>query len=753
MGLEIPGYKILRTLGRGGMATVYLAQQDIFEREVALKVMSKALAENESFGKRFFREAKIVSQLVHPNIVTVYDVGLEDGNYYLSMEYIDGKDLKAVRQTLSLKQKIEAVKDIAKALDYAGIKGYVHRDIKPENILLNSADGRAVLTDFGIARAAETDTAMTQTGIAIGTPHYMSPEQAKGKTVDARSDIYGLGVVFFLLLTGRVPYDAESAVAIGIKHITEPVPLLPDALASLQPMIDDLLAKKPEDRYQRGGELLEDLNRIDIRLLEQSIVYDREMQPVDDYLDSESPTQPGLGAVTGEVPLVYDQKETLINQGSGIGQWLVAFLIVSSLVTWVLYYQRPDLIAPLFEQGKQFVEDKYDDTKKWVEPKAGQTQSDSNVPRAVDKRVVINEKRVKPAKPQPTAEILPQKKSVEPELLLKPVVADEVIPVDVLRQAEVKTNTPVPSTVIEEYHERLRALESLYQDDSTYLSELVALYRATLSDYPRDIESADALDALRASELMEAEALLARDKAAAGRKKVEQLNALFPEIDVPTIADLRDQVETLEKIERLLAEAKQLRKKNKWSEPRGRSALDRYEQVLKLDADNTRALKGKRELAGLHAQKASRELEAGSLSMAKFDIDRALAIDSRSESAKALRTKISGVIQHRESLDKWMKLAEQRMSGRRYFVPNNDNAFYYYQKILEREPNNSRAITGQKQVVDGFARNIWSLVGNEEFTEARAELAAALRLLPRNQRLQSLSAAVEEVVAEKISGG
>ncbi|UTF61089.1 protein kinase [Gilvimarinus sp. DA14] len=267
--MEIPGYKIIDTLGEGGMATVYLAIQESFEREVALKVMSPQLSKDPSFGERFIREARIVSRLMHPNIVTVYDVGVHDGNHYLSMEYIPGEDLKAQRYDLPLAKALGVVKDVARALDYAGRKGYIHRDVKPENIMLHADDGRAVLMDFGIARASDVASGMTQTGTTMGTPHYMSPEQAKGAQLYPCSDIYSLGVVLFQLLCGHVPYDADSPVAVGIMHVSEPVPRLPEHLRPFQAVIDKALAKKPADRYQNGSELIVDLEAIDAQDIER----------------------------------------------------------------------------------------------------------------------------------------------------------------------------------------------------------------------------------------------------------------------------------------------------------------------------------------------------------------------------------------------------------------------------------------------------------------------------------------------------
>lgn len=253
--IEIPGYRLLRQLGRGGMATVYLAVQESVDREVALKVMSPALLADPDFGERFQREAKIAARLHHRHVVGIHDVGRSGDCHYIAMEYLGGgpvlpKDGRPRDAAFALR----VIREIAGALHYAHEKGYVHRDVKADNILLR-ADGSAVLTDFGIARALDAAQGVTSTGAVVGTPHYMSPEQARGKPIDGRSDLYALGVVLYELLVGRVPYHAGDSLAVGIMHITEPVPRLPDALAPLQPLVDRLLAKQPDDRFQDGNEV------------------------------------------------------------------------------------------------------------------------------------------------------------------------------------------------------------------------------------------------------------------------------------------------------------------------------------------------------------------------------------------------------------------------------------------------------------------------------------------------------------------
>ena len=257
--MEIPGYKIKGELGRGGMSRVYLAIQENFDREVALKVMLPELLADATFSERFLREAKIVGQLSHPHIVAVFDVGVHENHHYISMSYHDDGDLKdKVQQGISPQQTLSVVQQIASALDFAHGQGFVHRDIKPENVLFRK-DGTVVLSDFGISKAMDSNTSLTSTGTAIGTPRYMSPEQAGGKSVDGRADLYSLGVMLFEMLTGKVPYDAEDSIAIAVMHVTEPVPDLPEHLSFYQPLLNMMMAKDPDKRFQTGNEIVQDI--------------------------------------------------------------------------------------------------------------------------------------------------------------------------------------------------------------------------------------------------------------------------------------------------------------------------------------------------------------------------------------------------------------------------------------------------------------------------------------------------------------
>ena len=259
-------YEVECEIGRGGMSVVYRARDIRLNRLVAIKVLPPELAYDPAVRTRFTREAQTSAQLSHSHIVPIYDVGEVEGIAYFVMGYVTGGNLAALlarepRQPLDETRRI--ICEVADALAYAHTRGVIHRDIKPDNILLDRDTGRAMVTDFGIARAMEGGTRLTQTGIAVGTPTYMSPEQAEGIEVDGRSDIYSLGVVAYQMLTGRVPFTAGSSMALLLKHVTErPRPiaeLRPDVPRVLRESVERSLAKSSEDRWPSAAALREAL--------------------------------------------------------------------------------------------------------------------------------------------------------------------------------------------------------------------------------------------------------------------------------------------------------------------------------------------------------------------------------------------------------------------------------------------------------------------------------------------------------------
>ena len=254
---QIPGYRIERIIGKGAMSTVYLAVQESLDRPVALKVLEPGLAADPTFNKRFVKEGKIVAKLAHPHIVTIYDTGVYQDCSYIAMEYLEAGTLKErIKAGLSPEQVVKILVQIAQALGYAHRQNCIHRDIKPANIMFRDPN-TAVLSDFGIAKNLEDKTQLTAAGWRIGTPNYMSPEQALAKPVDARSDLYSLGVLFYEMLTGTRPYKGADAFETALLHVKAPIPVLPEPLKRFQPVINRLLAKDPEARFASAVELIQ----------------------------------------------------------------------------------------------------------------------------------------------------------------------------------------------------------------------------------------------------------------------------------------------------------------------------------------------------------------------------------------------------------------------------------------------------------------------------------------------------------------
>lgn len=272
-------YEIIKTIGEGGMANVYLANDTILDRKVAIKVLRGDLSNDEKFIRRFKREALSVSNLSHPNIVEVYDVGEEDGNYYIVMEYIDGKTLKQLLQkrgALTLNEVIDIMTQLTDGLSHAHEAYIIHRDIKPQNIMIED-NGLIKITDFGIAMALNS-TQLTQTNSVMGSVHYLPPEQANGKGSTIKSDIYSLGILMYELLTGSVPFKGDTAVEIALKHMKEKVPSIrkqnPTIPQSVENIVLKATAKNPKNRYDSVKDMYKDLQTALQRDNEKRLVYE-----------------------------------------------------------------------------------------------------------------------------------------------------------------------------------------------------------------------------------------------------------------------------------------------------------------------------------------------------------------------------------------------------------------------------------------------------------------------------------------------
>lgn len=258
----IPGYRIVRSLSEANRANVYLAEQQSLQRLVALKVLSFAMSDNEASRRRVIEEGKAAARLTHPNLLSVFDIGEADGRHYIATEYVSGGTMRdrLSNGALEIDKVLSISRDLATGLKFLHSQGFLHRDIKPTNVFFRE-DGTALLGEAGVARAVSGKTPENEQ-VAFGSPHYMSPERAQALPSDGRSDQYSLAVVIWEALTGKPPFDADDPFQVAIKHISEPVPALPLALAAMQPILGRCLAKQPEQRFANAAELLSAIEQL-----------------------------------------------------------------------------------------------------------------------------------------------------------------------------------------------------------------------------------------------------------------------------------------------------------------------------------------------------------------------------------------------------------------------------------------------------------------------------------------------------------
>ena len=350
-------YQIIKTIGEGGMANVYLANDTILDRNVAVKVLRGDLADDEKFVRRFQREAISASSLSHPNIVEMYDVGEDDGNYYIVMEYVDGKTLKSLvkrRGALTLPEVIDIMLQLTSAISCAHDSYIIHRDIKPQNVLILE-DGRVKITDFGIAMALNSHE-LTQTNSIMGSVHYLPPEQANGSGSTIKSDIYSLGILMYELITGKIPFKGDNAVEIAIKHMKEQIPSVckinPDIPQSIENVILKACAKNPKNRYDTVKEMYDDIKNAltEDGLKETRIVYkypehDLEETKVMPNLNEKKETQKNKPI---EEPK-KKEKVSKLNVALWITGGICAFLFILICLVVIIYpkiSEVPEVVIP-----------------------------------------------------------------------------------------------------------------------------------------------------------------------------------------------------------------------------------------------------------------------------------------------------------------------------------------------------------------------------------------------------------------------
>ena len=788
--IEIPGYKILRQLGRGGMATVYLALQESVQREVALKVMSPSLLADADFGERFLREARIAAKLHHRHVVGVHDVGREGDHHYIAMEYLAGGTLLSKDgEARSVPFALRVIREIAMALNYAHAKGFVHRDVKPDNILLRE-DGSSALTDFGIARASDSATHMTRTGTVIGTPHYMSPEQARGRPLDGRADLYSLGIVLYELLTGRVPFHADDSLAVGIMHITQPVPILPEQLQSLQPLLNKMLAKQPDDRFQNGSAVADAIEQIEIALARGELP---ELGALDEsyrrqILGANTPTQarPAAGTprpttATPTEGMQYRAEPSLGRLDDFIDQpmrrpmgrgtprpnaargtsrkglrWAVAAVIVfaGAIAAWQFQGRLRALIPNtelngLIGRGDKALADgkligtQHDSARELFE--AARTLDPDNE----QARAGLNKVG---AKLLEQARLALTRNDLE-SMRLDLSAANEVLGGGAEIE-QLKAQLHAAET-------RSTASESLLAKADAALAAGKLLGAGSAAEAYSQVLDADATNALASNGLKKvAERLVEQARSAIADGKIDAANARIAELtqlspNHAAIPELRGSVAKLhandsEALDKTLSKAEAQQRAGRVSGDDGALAL--FQSVLKKEPDNARAKAGLRKIAQTSLAQANAAMDADNIAQADKLMQQAETAAPDLADLHGARVRLRELREQQDIAKQQtqispadnariaglLEVADKALIEGNLIEPPGDCAYDHYRAILRIDRDNAKAMAGLARI-PGRAKELFEQTVKDNPRKARAHLDAIAQSDPGNASLPALS--------------
>ena len=747
--IKIPGYKLKQILGKGGMASVYLAVQESFGRDVAIKVLAPDMARDEEFSERFLREAQIVSRLQHHNIVNVYDVGIHEGYHYLSMEYIPGKELREAKYDLSKSEVVRIVKEVARALEYAHRNGFIHRDVKPENIMLHENGERVILMDFGIARMTQSDMSVTKTGRVIGTPHYMSPEQTKGLSVDHRADIYSLGVVMYQMLAGRLPYDADSPVAVGIKHISDPIPLLPPGLEMFQTIINTCMSKDPTHRYQSAGELIAALDKLnanalavlDARAKETkaknkivstpshdptaattvgSAIFENDtVIPVNKVVAEKNPKLDKIPPLVHPDPKKYQPRKTLdrdIDPGefdfdepkSRFG--LIVFLLLLVGGSAWGYFNQPVVL--------KFYKDN-------LEPTVTKLAIDLGI------------------KPKPTPAAVLKSEPVEQ---IADANQEEEAQADTVtsetNQAVLEQQPVVPGS--KEQADQSTTAQSSIQELQAGLAEhpenaveLAKIYKEKLAATPGDLSARNGLSELRDWYRHELRDAMEEKDIKYARLLADQLQESFPKAtERPRFQEMLKRLDHVEKISQHLSSAKEYMKQGALTEPVGANALSEYQIVLVLVPGHPEASQGIIDIAEAAYSKAVNAHARNKLKEAKRYVDSGLKAVPTHVKLKALQQKVDSRVSRIARHDKLNREAETLYLAGNMIIPEGESAYDKFKLVLKENPNNLKARSGLQSIEKSLLDHAVNLMEGGDLQKSKSILMVTREKFGTTPRLE-----------------
>ncbi len=659
-GMVLDKYSIEEKIGSGGMADVYLAQDTVMQRRVVLKVLPPEFVRDQERVARFTKEVRNSAGLQHPHIVTVYDVGQAEGYYYYTMSYLPNGDLKEkIANGMEIPDALSVLKQMAQALSYAHGKGFVHRDIKTENILFDDED-RAVLTDFGIAKAMGSGTRMTATGMSIGTPHYMSPEQARGRDVDGRSDLYSLGVILFEMLTGEVPYQAEDTFAVSHMHVNDPVPTLPEHLSRYQPLIYGLMAKDPESRFSTPDALLKALNHLELG------------------------EEPELSGKTVQKPAVKGKKGIARKMGP-LGWTLggaAAALIVAGLVYFLM---SPDNKLPPGSGGGPIA-------KKTPKGKKTSPGKDISSGQAI-LRLSTN--------PEGARVFLEGN-----ELGKTPLFRDDLPSGDYILKIDKKYYLPEKMDIsLKDNEVRKKEFDlDKGQGKITVLSnpQEAKVYLDGKYEKGRTPLTLEGVEAGEHLVRVQKDHYYPEDKKIAVH--IDETSRMDVSLKGGDLVEYKNKwIKPNKAVNNLLSAARKDIRADRLTSPKGRNALEKYARVLDLEPGNKEAEKGKQDIVERYIRMSKDALDKGDLNQAGRYLKNAAKVGKKQDSIQEMENRLAEVRKKRKNrVHNLLAEAKKDFQANRLTTPEGNNALDKYEQVLEIDPDNSNAEQGKKKIVQKY---------------------------------------------------